>query len=149
MKLEQNNQEEFNIKNVRVGRTREGTIMAAVTVMLLVVAWIIALARHQFSGPVLEEWQKVIIPFTLVALVLIVASYFPQYMNQRKKFTNIRQVILSVRVCRVLAIEFALMTLVDEIMRGKLMTDSDYTVIPISVFMITALIFMFLMQRAK
>ena len=134
MKLTNKNQEEFNIKNVRIGRTRESFIMAAVTVVLLIVAWIIALARHQFSGPVLEEWQKVIIPLTLVALVLIVASYFPQYMNQRRKFTNMRQVMLSVRLSRVLAMEFALLTLVDEILRGKLLTDSVFTLIPVSIF---------------
>ena len=149
MKLTNKNQEEFNIKNVRIGRTRESFIMAAVTVVLLIVAWIIALARHQFSGPVLEEWQKVIIPLTLVALVLIVVSYFPQYMNQRRKFTNMRQVILSVRLSRVLAIEFALLTLVDEILRGKLLTDSVFTLIPVSIFLITALIYMFLINRAK
>ena len=43
-------EEKFNIKTVKVLRTKEGTVFEAVTVMVLIVSWVMALFFHCLSS---------------------------------------------------------------------------------------------------
>lgn len=51
MKLENNNKEEFDINQVKVDRTREGTIMEVLAILLLAVTWAIGLTKQPSLVP--------------------------------------------------------------------------------------------------
>ena len=53
----------FDIKKVKVPRTTEGTMMEAIAGLVLIVTWVIALARHQFDGAMGKDWLMGIIAF--------------------------------------------------------------------------------------
>ena len=149
MKPTDRHQEEFDINKAKVPRTIEGTIMEAIAAMFLIGAWVIALARHQFNGAIGEQWKTGIIGLTIAVVALLVCCYFPRYMNRSHRFTNMRQVNLSVRSFRVLAIEFALAILCNAISGCTLMTQRISPIIFIVVVLVTALIYSIFIHRAK
>jgi hypothetical protein len=149
MKLTNNNQGDFDINKIKVPRTREGFIMEAVAAMLLIGAWVVALARHEFASAFYGEWYAILIGVTILVVALLVSAYFPKFINHSRQFSNVRQVMLNVRMTRVLAIELALMLFVDKLMDGKLLSHTLLPIIPASVMVITALVFLYLIRRAK
>jgi len=130
-------------------RTREGSIMEAVAAILLIGAWTIALTRHQFADGIEGNPQVMLIIMTFTAVVLMVAAYNPRYINTGVEVTNERQLFLAVRMTRVIAIELALMLLCDEITGGLLLTDSALMTVTVSIIVLTALLFIFLIWREK
>ena len=144
-----NQQEEFDINNVKVHRTIEGTIFEVVAAILVIATWIIALARPQFDGTVGEQWLRSIIALTLGAVALLVGSYFPRLSKNSHLLKNYNQVLIFVRTCRVLAIEFALAMLCNAISNCSLMVQSIGPKIFIAVIVSTALASSFFMRKAK
>ena len=149
MKQSDQSQEKFDIKKIKVGRTIEGTILEAITVMLLIGTWVIALTKHQFSGGMQNEWLQAAIIISIAAIALLIVAYFPRYMKNAHQLTNIRQVLISVRSFRVLAVEFALMILCNAISGGTMIGQPLWTSIAVAVIIITSLIFYLLIMRAK
>ena len=142
-------QEEFDVNNVKITRTIEGTIFEAVSAMFVIGAWVIALARHQFTGASGEQWRTGIITLTIMIVFLLVGAYFPRYMKNSHRLGNISQVLLSVRLCRILAIEIALAILCNAISNCTLMVQSYGPRIFLAVIIITAIVFSIFMRRAK
>ena len=149
MKQSDQSQEIFDIKKIKVGRTIEGTILEAITVMLLIGTWVIALTKHQFGGGMQNEWLQVAIIISIAAIALLVVAYFPRLMKNAHQLRNIRQVLISVRSFRVLAVEFALMILCNAISGGTMMRQPFWTSTAVAVIIITSLIFYLLIIRAK
>ena len=149
MNMTNNQQEVFDIKNVKVHCTIEGTIFEVVAAILVITTWIIALARHQFDGAVGQQWLTGIIAFTLGAVALLVGSYFPRLSKNSHLLKNYNQVLIFVRTCRVLAIEFAVAMLCIAISNCSLMVQPIGPKIFIAVIIITALASSFLLHRAK
>ena len=77
MKLENQNKEEFDINQVKVDRTREGTIMEVLAFLLLAVTWVIGLTKHQSASATGEGLLGKCIVFSIIVVLLLVASYFP------------------------------------------------------------------------
>ena len=142
-------QEQFDINNVKVHRTIEGTIFEVVAAMLVISAWIIAFARHQFDGAVGGQWLTGIIALTLGAVALLVGSYFPGLSKNSHLLKNYSQVLISVRTCRILAVEFALAMLCNAISNCSLMIQPIGTRLFIAAIVITALASSILIRRAK
>ena len=149
MKQSDQQQEKFDIKKIKVARTIEGTILEAITVMLLIATWVIALTKHQFDGGMQNEWLQVAIIISIAAVALLVVAYFPRYMKNAHQLRNIRQVLISVRSFRVLAVEFALMLLCNAISGGTMIGQPFWTSAAVAVIIITCLIFYLLVIRAK
>ncbi len=149
MKQSDQQQEKFDIKKIKVARTIEGTILEAITVMLLIGTWVIALTKHQFDGGMQNEWLQVAIIISIAAIALLVVAYFPRYMKNAHQLRNIRQVLISVRSFRVLAVEFALMLLCNAISGGTMIGQPFWTSAAVAVIIITCLIFYLLVIRAK
>ena len=149
MKQSDQQQEKFDIKKIKVARTIEGTILEAITVMLLIGTWVIALTKHQFDGGMQNEWLQVAIIISIAAIALLVVAYFPRYMKNAHQLRNIRQVLISVRSFRVLAVEFALMLLCNAISGGTMIGQPFWTSAAVAVIIITCLVFYLLVIRAK
>ena len=149
MKQSEKQQEEFDIKKIRVNRTIEGTIMEAITVLLLIGTWVIALTGHQFGRGMQNDWLKAAIIISIAAIVLLVCAYFPRYMKNAHQLRNVRQVLISIRSFRVLAIEFALMILCNAISGGTMMGQPFWVSTALAVILITCLVFYLLINRAK
>jgi membrane protein YdbS with pleckstrin-like domain len=117
--------------------------------MLLIGTWVIALAKHQFGGGMQNEWLQVAMIISIAAIALLVVAYFPRYMKNAHQLSNIRQVLISVRSLRVLALEFALMILCNAISGGTMIGQPFWTSTAVAVIILTALIFYLLIIRAK
>lgn len=149
--MNQDNKEKFNIEQVKVGRTLEGTIIEVLAVILLAIAWVIGLTKHQFSGAMGEKLLGICIVFSIAIVVLLVTCYFPKYFNHSRQLRNMRQVMLSIRMSRVLAIELALIALILTISNNLISPQHELTLIFIAVIgiVLTILFFMVLIFRAK
>jgi len=74
---------------------------------------------------------------------------FPSYINVANvQLENIRQVEWAIRMCRVLAIELALLLLAI-VSFGKNITDGPWMLIPVGFIIITALIFTQIIRKAE
>ncbi len=150
--MNRENKEKFNIEQVKVGRTREGTTMEVLAILLLAVTWIIGLTKHQSASATGEGLLAKCIVFSIIVVVLLVASYFPKFFSNSHELSNMRQVLLTVRMIRVLAIEFALTVLFMVISGGLISPQYDcswvFNII-IVVILLTAILFTILIHRAK
>lgn len=152
MNQDNKNKEEFDIEQVKVGRTREGTIMEVLAFLLLAVTWAVGLTKHQSASATGEGLLGKCIVFSIIVVLLLVASYFPKFFSNSHQLSNMRQVLLTVRMIRVLAIEFALTVLFMVISGGLMSPQYDcswvYNIIMI-VILLTALLFTILIYKAK
>ena len=122
--MEQNN---FDLKTVKVHRTTEGTIFEIAFVVIAIVVWgLIIWMIHQAPDIVATHFDAsgkpnaygppagIAIPcviITLVAIGLMTTAYFPRLINMPTKLTNIRQVKLAIRGVRIAAIILLIMCL--------------------------------------
>ena len=122
--MEQNN---FDLKTVKVHRTTEGTIFEIAFVVIAIVVWgLIIWMIHQAPDIVATHFDAsgkpnaygppagIAIPcviITIVAIVLMTTAYFPRLINMPTKLTNIRQVKLAIRGVRIAAIILLIMCL--------------------------------------
>lgn len=122
--MEQNN---FDIKEIKVQRTTEATVFEIVFVLTAVIVWgLILWIIHCAPDIVPTHFDAsgkpnaygsptgIIIPcviLTIAAVSCMAIAYFPRYINMPVKITNIRQVELSVRSVRVAGITFLLLAL--------------------------------------
>ena len=110
MKLNKHPKGDLDLKNVKVHRSKEGTIFEVAAALILILAWLIALIRYQ-SGKFDVDFLLPMIIFTIAAVALLVGAYFPQFIHSGLPLNNMRQLGLAVRMCRVMAVVFAASTL--------------------------------------
>ena len=118
---------EFNIKEVKVHRTLEGTIFEIVFAIMAIVVWgLIILMLNQAPDIIPTHFDAsgkpnaygsptgIVIPciiVTIAAIGLVVIAYFPHHINMPFKVTNIRQVELTIRMTRMMGLIFLALTL--------------------------------------
>ena len=102
---------DFNIKDVKVHRTLEGTIFEAITVIILVVMYAIAIATKFFDISNIEGKHAAIIVISVVCIILLLVAYSPKNINLGQEPKNILQVEVAIRTVRILAVELALFCL--------------------------------------
>lgn len=137
---------QFNIKEVKVHRTLEGTIFEAVILSLLIAAWIVGF----LSRPLADDNLISLCVFTGTAILSAVMAYWPSHINLMNiQLTNIRQTELAIRLSRVLGVEFALVALIFAIIGYESPLTSVVAIGLAIVLTITAFLFMFLIQKAE
>ena len=161
--MEQNN---FDIKKVKVHRTTEGTILEAVFVVVAIVVWaLIIWMVHQAPDIIPTHFDGsgkpnaygsptgVMIPciiITIAGIVCMVVSYFPRHINMPVKITNIRQVELTIASVRVAGITMLLLALVVAYMMLGMSSPSPYPVLAfVGLFILEIIIFSILIRKAK
>ena len=161
--MEQNN---FDIKKVKVHRTTEGTILEAVFVVVAIVVWaLIIWMVHQAPDIIPTHFDGsgkpnaygsptgVMIPciiITIAGIVCMVVSYFPRHINMPVKITNIRQVELTIASVRVAGITMLLLALVVAYMMLGMSSSSPYPIIAvIALLILEIIIFTTLIHKAK
>lgn len=122
--MEQNN---FDIKEIKVHRTMESTIFEMVFVLVAIVVWgLIIWLIHRAPDIVPTHFDAsgkpnaygspsgVAIPciiLTIGAIACMVCAYFPRHINMPFKIKNIRQVEIAIRFLRVTGITILLLPL--------------------------------------
>ena len=161
--MEQNN---FDIKKVKVHRTTEGTILEAVFVVVAIVVWaLIIWMVHQAPDIIPTHFDGsgkpnaygsptgVMIPciiITIAGIVCMVVSYFPRHINMPVKITNIRQVELAIASIRVAGITTLLLALTIAYMMRGMSSPSPYPIIAvIALLILEIIIFSILIHKAK
>ena len=139
----------FDINKIKVPRTIDGTIMEGIAIVLLIVAWVIALARHQFAGAAGEERLFNTIIISGSVFVLLFCSHFAWFNKNAQKLRNMHQVILTVRMNRVLAIEFALGALFNSLTDNLIKSHPVLVLAYCFFIVITGIFFTFLIHKAK
>ena len=103
-------QEKFDIKKVKVHRTPEGTIFETTALVILLSAWIVSIATQKLATT--DEWFGLGV-FSIVTIVSLLCAYSPSDINLFCiQLRNIRQVELSIRMVRILAVGLALMSFI-------------------------------------
>ena len=159
-------QKNFDIKNVKVHRTSEGTIFEVVFIIVAIVVWgLIIWMVHQAPDIVPTHFDGsgkpnaygspagITIPciiLTIVAIGLMVTAYYPRLINTPMKITNIRQVELSIRMTRVMGITLLLMTLsIAYIMLGMSSPSVVPVLVVLGIIFLEIIIFSILIHKAK
>ncbi len=146
-------QEKFDLKKVKIYRTREGNAFEIAVAILLITAWTLALffdkiAAFDFLGIYLPS-----VIFTPLAIVLMVVAYHPRYIHYNipgiNGFSNIRQVALAVRSVRVIGLAVAMMILMQNVLIILGKNTEVVSIVFVVVMIFTALLFSFLIYRAK
>ena len=161
--MEQNN---FDIKKVKVHRTTEGTVLEAVFVVVAIIVWgLIIWMVHQAPDIVPTHFDasgnpnaygspaRVTIPciiITIGALICMVVAYFPRHINMPVKITNIQQVELAIASIRVAGITTLLLALAIAYMMLGMSSPSPYPVLAfVGLFILEIIIFSILIRKAK
>ena len=102
---------EFNIQEVKVHRTLEGTIFEIITAIILIVTYAVAIAKNYFDFDNFQGKHLATIVLSVISIVLLAVAYSPKNINIGGEPKNIRQVKISIRTVRVIAVELALFCL--------------------------------------
>lgn len=113
-------EERFNLKEVKVHRTTEGTIFEIAFAVIAILVWGIIIwmvhqapdivATHFDASGQPNDWGPkygILIPCGIIFLVsvgLMTTAYFPHRINMPFRITNIQQVKLAIRSVRIAAI---------------------------------------------
>lgn len=119
---------DFNIKNIKVHRTTEGTIFEIAFAILAIIVWVSVILMVQQAPDIVPTHfdasgtpnaygspEGVLLPcaiLTIAAVCLMVLAYFPRYINMPVKITNIRQVELVIRMTRIMGLMLLALTFV-------------------------------------
>ena len=159
-------QNQFDIKKVKVHRTPGATILELLFVIVAIIVWgLIILMIHRAPDIVPTHFDGsgnpnaygspvgVIIPciiITIGALICMVVAYFPRHINMPVKITNIRQVELAIASIRVAGITTLLLALAIAYMMLGMSSPSPYPVIAVIIlFILEIIIFSILINKAK
>ena len=135
---------------LEVSHTREGIIFEALTGLILVGSWVVALASDRFW--IIENFFNFLSPvlmfiLTIISITLLWIVYLPPFKTTMRQYTSVEQVTLNVRMCRVLAVELALFVLLSALPLGFL--SIVFGNIYIAIIVVTIVIFRYLIHKAK
>ena len=161
--MEQNN---FDIKKIKVHRTTEATVFEIVFVVMTLIIWgLIIWLVHRAPDIVPTHFDAsgepnaygspvgITIPcalLTIGAIVCMVCAYFPRHINMPFKIRNIRQVELSIRLLRVTGVTFLLTPLA---VAYTMLDMSSPSVIPIlatiGLILVETILFTIIIYKSK
>ena len=138
-----------------VPHSREGIIFEVLTVLILTVAWIVSIVTHRFwiEGDFYYLEPVTMFFLTILAVTILWIVYMPRFISMVRRHTNVKQVALEVRKCRVLAVELALLVLAYALPLEDFSTGFDYQTIFFyitgAVFLVTVAVFRYLIYKAQ
>lgn len=139
-----------------VPRSREGAIFEVLTLLIIAGAWMVALVTDRFwmmDGSFFFLEPVTMFTLTILAITVLWIVYMPRFLTMARRHTNLKQVALEVRMCRVLAVELALLVLAYALPLGDYSTGFDYQTIIFyitgAVFLVTVAVFRYLIYKAQ
>lgn len=138
-----------------VPHSREGIIFEVLTLLIIIAAWVVAIATDRFWD---DGFFYFLNPVTLFILTIMVITvlwfvYMPNFISMVSRHTNVKQVNLEVRMCRVLAVELALFVLGYALPLENSSTSFFYTRIILyiagAVLLVTVAVFRYLINKAR
>ena len=114
---------------IEVPHAREGVIFEVLTVLIIAVAWIVAIATNRFwiEGEFYYLEPVTMFLLTILAITVLWVVYMPRFISMVRRQTNVKQVALEVRMCRVMAVELALFVLLYASPLGNPSTAFSYS----------------------
>lgn len=143
--IEEKKEGGFDPSLIEVPRTREGTILEALAGLILAGAWAVAIATHLIDG--VNRYAIGLFVLTVADITILCDVYSPGIKSRMRKYTNAKQVALDIRMCRFMAVEFALVVLLYALPRDYYQTWWLY--ILAAIFVITFAIFRYLIHKAR
>ena len=104
----------FDIEKVHVARTMEGNIIEAVSCLMVITAWVIALATRRFinaEGGINYYQVFIWVLLTICVTLSLIQVYKPGAMVGMGELTNMKQVNLAIRLSRIMGLILALVCL--------------------------------------
>ena len=161
--MEQNN---FDIKKIKVHRTTEATVFEIVFVLMALIVWgLIIWLVHRAPNIVPTHFDAsgkpnaygspvgITIPcalLTIGAIVCMVCAYFPRHINMPFEIKNIRQVEQAIRLIRVTGVTFLLTPLA---VAYTMLGMSSPSVIPIlaaiGIILVETVLFSIIIYKSK
>ena len=139
-------QKDFDIKNVKVYRTLEGTIFEIAAAVILIATWVAAIATHMFNGTEITAKYVVLVVISLAVIVMLANAYYPRRFNFGQELKNIRQVKIGIRMVRTLAVEMAFLPL----FMIAFSPEKEFTpIILFVILIITVVVFKVFLNKAK
>ena len=148
-KIGKEKEDDYKLDFIEVPHAHEGVIFEVLTVLIIAAAWLVAIVTDRFWT---EGFFYYLEPVTMFLLTIIVITilwivYMPRFISMVRRHTNVKQVALEVRMCRVLAVELALFVL-----GYALPLEGSSTVLAYiagGVFLVTAATFRHLIYKAR
>lgn len=102
---QQNGAGKFNINEVRVPHTLSAFVFEAVTILILAGTWYAAWHTRQLAGKSILDLTVIqLICYSVLAVIALVITYCPRWMNRSESFTNSRQLIKNIELYHLLAV---------------------------------------------
>jgi hypothetical protein len=95
--------DDFNLDELIAPRTPESTIIEIISIALLIIAWYIILTSHSSYRDI-----RFLGTLTIAIIGLLVNAYIPDNSFLFGKLNNIKQVQISIRLRRILAVIFSI-----------------------------------------
>ena len=142
--------EQFDIKKVKVNRTLEGTIFEVAALIILIATWAVAAATGQDDFSEVKGSLVALIVITIAVGIVLSTAYHPSKINfsLNTRLENIRQVVLAVRLCRVVAVEISLLFLGIALTKG-VYNNAPWMIAPATFILVTVIVFEYLIRKAK
>lgn len=155
-KIGKENEEGPKLDLTEVPRSREGVIFEVLTMLIIAVAWTVALATDRFwmmEGSFFFLGPVTMFTLTIMAITVLWFVYMPRFLSMVRRHTNVKQVALEVRMCRVLAVELALLVLAYALPLEDFSTGFDYQTIFFyitgAVLLVIVAVFRYLIYKAQ
>ena len=144
-----NNDGDFNPALIEVPHTLEGIVFEVLTGLIIVCAWVLALATDRFW--IIEGFFSFLSPVLMFVLSILAITfswivYLPGFKSKLRGH-NVKQVAIEIRMCRVLAIGLALIAFIGALPLGDFLVTSIYIIG--AVFLATVAIFRYLIYKAR
>lgn len=140
-------QEKFDLKEVKVCRTPEGTIFETTALVILLIAWIVSIATQKLATT--DDWIGMGV-FSIVIIVCLLCAYSPSHINLFNiPLRNIRQVELSIRMVRILSVGLALMSLTVAIVGPNSPLTKVLCIGIVAVVGVIGFVFIYLIQKTE
>ena len=157
---------QFDIKDIKVHRTLEGTVFEIVFAIIAVIVWgVIIWLVHRAPDIVPTHFDAsgkpnaygtsagATIPciiLTIVAISMMVIAYFPRHINMPFEITNIRQVTLVIRQLRIVGITSLFLPLaLAYMMLGMKTPSATPLLLVIGLIFLVFIVFTILIYKAK
>lgn len=103
----------YDPRNISVSRTIEGTAFEAAAALLLIGGWCAAVIKHQLTGKgILDIPVADLIMCSAFSIGFLILAYFPTWLDSATIFKSDKQVMGSIRRCRISAVVLALFALI-------------------------------------
>lgn len=103
----------YDPRNISVSRTIEDTAFEAAAALLLIGGWCAAVIKHQLTGKgILDIPVADLIMCSAFSIGFLILAYFPTWLDSATIFKSDKQVMGSIRRCRISAVVLALFALI-------------------------------------